>query len=741
MCSTLPHVLRSLCLAAFSALAVAGSIAAAQQRYQGSTTTSFGPATQLHAGGSSIEIGSHATTRCFDWDGDGDLDLLVGGGDGRVWRIENVAGPRQKAEFARGASIVAGDRSNWGDSYTGIVLHDLTNDSLPELLVAHSSNLVSIHQNVGSKREPRFAGDGIDVRVQDGCQGRFDVADWDGDGRADLITGSFEGIVQWHRNVGSEGDPKFAPGVPFRDIRMAYNAHPRILDADGDGRLDLLLGINWGTVTLYRNLSDTAEPEFASAQPMCFAANGKALNLREQNGDDTTPELADLNGDGVLDLISGGKNGKLFVLHGVGLEQRLAALQKSFQAGGDDCAGYFEGNEVARRDVFAVLYALQADLRMKLLSVPQRERLFLQLRELAKQRPQLLQRSKQDLAKTPHAPMLAAQVWVVARAALPGASGDLLRVAEAFGFTGGYHDLLVHHGVIFYDNERATPRQLALMVQLLEALPARLWDVELISVADWLGHGCKTHPVRARTAINIFGMNLGVPENSFPSDAPRPGITDVFLICLAHEIAHNMLDTVGRRDHPQLFERKFEGLAFAAGSDVVYRSPRSKGIDFQATKAKFRTAGAWDGDDATWRDAWQNYFKGKLRFDRSYARGNVQFFLDAPQEGFSTLANQYVADSELMLEFAKVRWDAGHRSTVHQFLLFADYLSDRGLNVPLYVLPRGGALTVSRATLTRDTAGRIQSLSTPLAEASFDYEDDGYGEAIVKTFSFRLKPQ
>ena len=226
-------------------------------------------------------------------------------------------------------------------------------------------------------------------------------------------------------------------------------------------------------------------------------------------------------------------------------------------------------------------------------------------------------------------------------------------------------------------------------------------------------------------------MDLGVPENSFPADAPRPGITDVYLICLAHEVAHNMLDTVGRRLRPELFERKFEALQRAAGDDVVYRSPRARGIDMEATRARFLERGLWDGEDASWQDAWRGRFDEVERFDKSYARGNCRFFLEAPQEAFSTLANQYVADSELMLEFSKARWDQGHRNVVNQFLLIADYLSDDSLQTPTYVLKRGGALSTGVARLRRDRRGRVTSFTTDTFVATFGY---GGGD-LVSTFA------
>ncbi|MFM1870795.1 MAG: hypothetical protein RL398_217 [Planctomycetota bacterium] len=677
-------------------------------------TTSFGAATPVLADGKPLMVDGHAAVRCFDWDGDGDLDLLIGGGDGRIWSCENRAPRGTAAEFGAPLAVVAEGRERWGTSYTGAVLHDFDRDGLPDLWVAHSDRLVSLHKNVGTQQAPAFDAATLELTVQAGCQGRFDVADWDRDGKPDVVVGGFDGAVVWHQNLGTPTAPKFGPQGDVGGIRTAYNVHPRVLDFDRDGRLDLLTGINWGTVSLYPNVGKPTPQSLGAPSELRSAVDGKPLNLREQNSDDTTPELADLDADGTLDLLSGGKNGRIWWLHGVGAAQRVSTFRDALSQDRGD-----------RDAAFGALGGLQADLAAGLVSPAQREDLAAMLAILADVYPSLLRRRAFDLAKEPFAPMLAAQFWVVVKAMHDDTPAGRARVADVLGFQGGYRDLLVDLGVIFYDNNKATPRQLVLMHRLLSAMPRATWDVELISVADWLGEGRNRYQVRARTAVNIFGMNLGVPENSFAGDSPRPGVTDVFMICLAHEIAHNMLDTVGRRRRPELFERKFEGLAFGAGPDVAYRSPRSDGIDYAATKRRFAASGAWDGDDASWNVAWRDYFEAGPRkdaFDKAYARGNVRFFLESPQEAFSTLANQYFADSELMLEFAKARWDAGHRSTVHQFLLIADYLADGGDDAPTYQLPRGGDLKVGKARVRRDERGRLIAFATDRWQATFDYE-------------------
>lgn len=695
-------------------------------------TLSFAEPVPLEADGVPIAIDGHAATRCVDWDGDDRLDLLVGGGDGRVWMARNAGGNTGVA-LHPAEPVVAGGRARWGTGPTGAVLAQVVGDPLPDLVVGHSGNQVAIHENTGAPGAPSFAEEGLAVTVQAGCHGRIDVADWNGDGLLDLVTGSFGGALSWHPNRGTPGRPAFAAGEPLQDIALAYNAHPRVLDVDQDGTLDLLVGVNWGTVTVYLNEGTATEPRLRQRGQLRQAADGANVNLRDLLGDDTTPDLVDLDGDGVVDLVTGGRKGRVVFLPGVTWGDRLATFRAALERHGDQLGTAVSADEALRGAVFGSLGAIQADLAAGLIPEPRRIELARDLGNLAVRFPGVLRRRRFDLEAAPLAGRLAAQFWVVLLEASPATAEARGRVADTLGFAGVHRSLLVDLGVIFVDNDTAPPEQLAAMERLMQALPRAAWDVETITAADWLGPEARTQPLRSRSGVNIFALPLGRTENSFAKDAPRPGVTDVFLICLAHELAHNMLDTVGRRTRPDLFERKFAALERAAGGLVVYRAPRSRGIDLDATQARFREAGAWDGDPATWAETWKTHFDGKPEFDRATCRGNVRFFLDAPQEAFATLANQYVADSGLMLEFCKARWDAGFHANADQFLLIAEYLSGGRDRVECYVLRPGGALVVTTAALHRDAAGRITEFLLGDLTATFAYGPDD----LVERFDLR----
>jgi hypothetical protein len=163
----------------------------------------------------------HAT----DWDGDGDLDLLVGEIGGNVQLIPNEGTPKAYAFGKPRALPVGGPRPGSDDAVL---------KAIGRIVSGRGSNVNAVHV--------------------EGDAGPY-AADWDGDGDLDLLVGAGDGSVSLFRNVGSVKAPKLAgaeilvppgetsfggdvPKRPRRGIRSKVCA----ADWNGDGQLDLLVG-------------------------------------------------------------------------------------------------------------------------------------------------------------------------------------------------------------------------------------------------------------------------------------------------------------------------------------------------------------------------------------------------------------------------------------------------------------------------------------------------------------------
>ncbi|MCX7397345.1 MAG: VCBS repeat-containing protein [Planctomycetales bacterium] len=300
-----------------------------------------------------LKCGALATPVGFDWDGDGDTDLVSGNTAGYIEVFENLSGPKiEQPSWAapvrlqvdgKAFRIMAGPNGSiqgpaeakWG--YTTLSIADWDHDGLPDIIFNSILSEVQWLKNIGSRKEPRFAAaQSVDVeweteqpRLAWGwllpkgqallTQWRTTpvVHDFNEDGLQELVMLDHEGYLAFFERerrdkavvlksprrafVGEDGQPiRLNPGTAGRSGRRKLC----VTDWDGDGHFDLLL--------------NSANADFLKQvdhkEGLWVMKNAGTLAQKNIEGHDVSPTTVDFDGNGIPDFVGGAEDGRFYYL-------------------------------------------------------------------------------------------------------------------------------------------------------------------------------------------------------------------------------------------------------------------------------------------------------------------------------------------------------------------------------------------------------------------------------------------
>ena len=264
-----------------------------------------------------IDAGENSYPCFIDIDGDGLKDILTGSGG---FRDNNAT--VYKLQYYKNTGTTTQPKYNLEEEdFLGVSTFnikdpvpasgDIDNDNDTDLVVGIADGRIIYWENTsGSGNAPNLIYRGIlkDTSLNNisiGTGAAPYLIDINRDGKTDLLIGERNGNLNFYK--GNElNSIKFSfvtdslgkVKIKTNNIAIGYT-HPCVADIDNDGKYDLVLGTNTSGLQFYDNIEDNLNGIFTFSSPV----------VSDYLGSRTTSAIADITGDGKLELLAGNIDG------------------------------------------------------------------------------------------------------------------------------------------------------------------------------------------------------------------------------------------------------------------------------------------------------------------------------------------------------------------------------------------------------------------------------------------------
>lgn len=262
-----------------------------------------------HSNTAGVDLDVHPAGFYMDVNNDNIKDLIVGancfsGCDNykSAWYYKNIGHTDKPVFKLQTKSFMQEDMIEVGEGANPTLL-DYNSDGLLDILIgnygyndslSNYTSSLALYENIGTQNTPAFklidtdyaniSALNLNTSLNIPALGLHPTSgDIDGDGDIDLLIGDTEGKIHYfENNAGTGNTVNFVFNqANYQGIDVGTDASPQLFDLDNDGLLDLVVGRKEGYLSYYKNTGTTTSPTFT----LITDSLGYAHTINHQNYD------------------------------------------------------------------------------------------------------------------------------------------------------------------------------------------------------------------------------------------------------------------------------------------------------------------------------------------------------------------------------------------------------------------------------------------------------------------------